>query len=173
MSTRSRIAIKTKTGYRSIYCHSDGSPGYNGRILLLYYSNLEKLKQLIKLGDMSSLDHIFDYEKRPKGVCTFYRRDRGDTNVKARTAKTLEELFQHANDCYAEYVYLWDSEKWFFSEVSYSTEQLRFRLLTAFDVLYIKDCPIVSSEPLIAADWLEEHGREQEALKIREFMKGA
>ena len=56
MSTRSRIGIEFENGtVASIYCHWDGYPDNNGVILLEHYQDVEKIKQLIELGDISSL----------------------------------------------------------------------------------------------------------------------
>ena len=57
MATRSRIAIEDQTGkVRSIYCHWDGYPSNNGRILLKHFRTQEKVESLIELGSISSLN---------------------------------------------------------------------------------------------------------------------
>lgn len=87
MATRSRIGIEKEDGtIRSIYCHWDGYPAYNGRILLENYTNREKVEKLIALGDISVLgkelapgegvEHSFD--NRSPDVTIAYSRDRGD-----------------------------------------------------------------------------------------------
>src|SRR5206468_10072588 len=56
MSTRSLIACKNEDGSIDlIYCHSDGYPSHNGRILLENYQSPAKVRQLIALGDIYSL----------------------------------------------------------------------------------------------------------------------
>ena len=87
MSTRSRIAIEDQDGtVRSIYCHWDGYPEYNGVVLKENYQTQEKVEQLIALGSISSLKplvappegatHTFD---NPLNVVTVaYHRDRGE-----------------------------------------------------------------------------------------------
>ena len=56
MGTRSRIGIRNADGtITSIYCHWDGYPAYNGRILLENYKDKETVLALMKLGDMSFL----------------------------------------------------------------------------------------------------------------------
>jgi len=55
MSTRSRIAIKTETGYRSIYCHWDGYPTGVGKTLMDYWNTPERIHALMDLGDLSQL----------------------------------------------------------------------------------------------------------------------
>ena len=63
MSTRSRIAIKQKDNtYKSIYCHCDGYPKYNGVILYYHYSDPMKIKLLFS---KEVKDAIKDYNLHP------------------------------------------------------------------------------------------------------------
>lgn len=56
MSTRSYIGYKTKDGsVNYIYCHWDGYPSNNGKILFNHYKCAKKVKKLVALGDLSSL----------------------------------------------------------------------------------------------------------------------
>lgn len=56
MATRSTIAIEYADGtVGQIYCHWDGYLAHNGQLLLQYYSNPFVLRDLIDLGDISSL----------------------------------------------------------------------------------------------------------------------
>lgn len=86
MGTRSRIAIEREGGsVESIYCHWDGYPSYNGRILLEKYGDRTKVEALIALGDISSLGEEVEpkdlsqhsYDTPEKGVTVAYHRDRG------------------------------------------------------------------------------------------------
>ena len=55
MATRSRIGIENEDGtVSSVYCHWDGYPSGNGRTLVEYYSDREKVKELIALGSIST-----------------------------------------------------------------------------------------------------------------------
>lgn len=86
MSTRSAIAIVYNDGtVESIYCHNDGYPKYMFNMLKDNYSEEEKVKELINLGDLS---FVAKYVNPPEGVIhTFdhpypdvtiaYCRDRG------------------------------------------------------------------------------------------------
>jgi len=48
MATTSRIAILNFDGsVDSIYCHYDGYPSHNGKILLKYYNDEMKIRKLI------------------------------------------------------------------------------------------------------------------------------
>lgn len=56
MGTRSRIGIELSDGsVLSSYCHWNGYPEYNGKILVTHYQNREDVQELIDGGSMSSL----------------------------------------------------------------------------------------------------------------------
>jgi hypothetical protein len=89
MATRSRIAIEKEDGkVESIYCHFDGYPKGNGKLLLDFYSDRVKARDLINLGNISYLapnlepqgKHSFN-DPEP-GTVLAYGRDRGETTVK-------------------------------------------------------------------------------------------
>ncbi len=99
MSTRSHIGIKNQDGsITSIYCHSDGYPDYVGAVLQEHYTTEAKVRELLALGDLSSLGervapepgeaHSFDAPA--KGVTVAYGRDRGEKGVDAYTHSDTE-----------------------------------------------------------------------------------
>lgn len=121
MATRSRIGMVNKDGsITSIYCHWDGYPEYNGKILNEYYMDADKVNALMKLGDISSLaenlepkdnePHSFD--NPVKGVVVAYGRDRGETGVEATASKDFDDFINCCNSCYVEYAYLFENGKW-------------------------------------------------------------
>ena len=56
MGTRSRIGIQLKDkSVLSVYCHWDGYPSFNGRVLNEFYNTPEKVANLINGGNISSL----------------------------------------------------------------------------------------------------------------------
>jgi hypothetical protein len=64
MGTRSTIALEFADGTVSqIYCHWDGYLDNNGAILQNYYMNPFKVKQLLELGDFSSLRETVEETK--------------------------------------------------------------------------------------------------------------
>ena len=89
MSTNSTISIKRADGTKtSIYCHYDGYIEGAGIILQLAYNTAEKVEELLKLGDLSTIgyytepdkekgEHSFD--KCQENVCCAYHRDRGES----------------------------------------------------------------------------------------------
>lgn len=121
MSTRSRIAYQeTENGpITSVYCHNDGYPAYNGQMLLDYYNTLEKVKELVSGGDMSSLDERCDtpgpqhhFDHRVDGYTVYYGRDRGETNVDPDTHESRDKFEAWADGC--DYAYLFAGGKWFY-----------------------------------------------------------
>lgn len=111
MSTRSAIAIQeTKNGpVRHIYCHYDGYPSHNGKILNEHYRDPAKVKELLALGDMSSLDETID-----KSV--FYHRDRKE-RLHISAPISLKELAEE--DTYDYHYVLKEHNgewKWFLAE---------------------------------------------------------
>lgn len=76
MSTRSAIVERQPDGcYRGVYCHWDGYPSHNGRILLDNYKDAGAVSALIDLGDLSQLAET-------PAACVAYHRDRGeDLNI--------------------------------------------------------------------------------------------
>ena len=109
MGTRSTIALEYADGtVEQIYCHWDGYLSTNGQILARHYSDPFKVRQLMDLGDMSSLgerigtQHAFD--KAPEGECTFYLRDRKEQGCKAKKFKDYADYVE--NHQYEEYEYI-------------------------------------------------------------------
>ena len=87
MSTNSTIAKKNLDGsITAIYCHWDGYPSHNGRILLEHYNDEEKINELLSIGNLSCLGDVigekvdFDNYRTDEGQtqCVAYGRDRGE-----------------------------------------------------------------------------------------------
>ena len=121
MGTRSTIALEYADGtVEQVYCHWDGYLAYNGKMLLEYYSNPFILRDLIDLGDISSLKptigtkHDFshfgtaldqkEYDALYGDMTTFYGRDRGETGTGAKKFKDFADYV--ANHQYEEYEYI-------------------------------------------------------------------
>ena len=121
MGTRSTIALEYADGtVQQVYCHWDGYLEHNGKILAEHYSNPFILRDLIDLGDVSSLrptigtKHAFSklevpmdgeaYDKLYGEMTTFYGRDRGEDGVSAKKFKDFADY--RANHQYEEYEYI-------------------------------------------------------------------
>ena len=115
MATRSTIALEFADGtVGMVYCHWDGYLGYNGELLAEHWTDPFKLRDLLDLGDLSSLGasigekHDFDcpfawgtpeaeaWQNAKQKVCTFYGRDRGEDDVAARYFKDFAEYRSQA-----------------------------------------------------------------------------
>lgn len=123
MGTRSNIVRENEDGtFDSIYCHWDGYPSNNGRLLYEHYNTPEMVAKLLKLGDLSSLGQRIgekhDFDKRPEGYdgCTAYGRDRGEKGVKARHY-TREKFEAMLADAWTEWVYFFRvaDGKWYYT----------------------------------------------------------
>jgi hypothetical protein len=121
MSTRSNIAMVLKDGKsaKMVYCHSDGYPSWNGRILLENYNTDEKVQELIKGGNISSLGEVIgtkhDFDNRPEGVTTYYKRDRGESDQESQRVR-LDPNIGWESILEQEYLYLWKDGAWHMSD---------------------------------------------------------
>lgn len=141
MATRSRIGIITETEVKSVYCHWDGYPSNNGRILLEYYNDRKKVEDLVNLGDISSLNNSIEkpdghsFSTPVEGYTVFYHRDRGEdwesTKPLIMETKTKlgKKLSKEAGLFSEEYAYLFDckTNKWKYWSCR---KDNRWRLLT-------------------------------------------
>ena len=113
MATRSYIGVRNlDASVDYIYCHFDGYPDHNGKILTEHYADMDKVNVLMKLGDLSVLGEQIggkhDFNKRTRGWCLAYGRDRGESNVSVKTGDYKELI----NDQNVDYVYIFDGDYW-------------------------------------------------------------
>ena len=84
MATRSTIALEFADGtVGQVYCHWDGYLAHNGKMLQEHYSDPFKLRDLIDLGDLSTLAihdgnwYVREYDSEPFVLLTeAIKRDR-------------------------------------------------------------------------------------------------
>lgn len=128
MGTRSRIGVMHGENCKSVYCHWDGYPSYNGAILQEHYDSA-KANNLVALGDLSSLrpnigeEHPFsrldnnmsdeEWDKLYGDMCTFYGRDRGETGTEFKTDTTFEAFFERVDGCFGEWYYVMRDGVWY------------------------------------------------------------
>jgi len=108
MATRCVIGRKLEDGkIEAIYCHFDGYPRHTGTLLVGKYNTQEKVKGLLKLGDISIL-------RGNLSETIAYRRDHGRNweDVAPKTFESFEEFCDWGCSVYAEFVYLFDEEGW-------------------------------------------------------------
>ena len=102
MSTRSLIARKTAGGFEAVYCHRDGYPEHHLPILTKQYATDAAVGKLIGLGDMSSLGKPYEDDQH---------------RAPGELFATEQDLIKRANDCWAEYIYVFDGGRWFYKRV--------------------------------------------------------
>lgn len=98
MATRSLIGIlKEENLVDYVYCHWDGYPSHNGKILLENYTTEEKVLELLEKGDLSCLGEEIN-------KCEFY----GEPCCEDALISTLD-------DC-VDYIYLFhkQSGRWMY-----------------------------------------------------------
>ena len=106
MATRSNIGIRENDGTIStIYCHNDGYPQHVGRVLLTDYTSETDVRDLLELGDISSIGSTL-------AKVFAYHRDRGEE--KADPIVYGPDEFTRQND----YAYVWDvvEGRWYWCE---------------------------------------------------------
>ena len=101
MSSTSRIGIELEDNtIESIYCHFNGYPNNVGKILNQYYQNRGKVKELMTLGNISSLgiwvrplpNESHSFESPAKDTTVAYHRDRNELLSKPYYNKSIEEF---------------------------------------------------------------------------------
>ena len=112
MGTRSRIGIQLKDdSILSVYCHYDGYPSFNGKVLREFYDTKEKASELINGGDMSCTwtNAGWTNETLPESGPLHYtsRGESIDMNA-PRLDKDMEEFFTDNE----EYSYVFTSAGW-------------------------------------------------------------
>jgi hypothetical protein len=141
MGTRSfNIIANPKGDFTGAYCHWDGYPSHNGRLLLEHYSTKGKARELVRLGTLSSLGtrakpinpDAHSYDNRESDTTVAYGRDRGEAweNVKPEQSGMLSRLLDVAQECWCEYVYLFWNGHWSYNTMQNAMRQLPWIPLT-------------------------------------------
>ena len=139
MGTRSNIGIvNLDDSIDAIYCHWDGFPSYNGKILLNHYTTADIVNQLMLLGDLSSLNEkLYPDDSKPhtfqnqqEDVCVAYGRERNESDVDCKIFKDIGDFERFAGNSDAEYQYLFEDGKWTYRNVN---KDDKWKELTAED----------------------------------------
>jgi hypothetical protein len=121
MATRSAIGfIEYDGSVTGIYCHSDGYISHVGRILKEHYNTIEKVEELLDLGDLSTLgpsigekaEFTLDAPDASK-QCIAFGRDKGVPETTAITFSNKQEFYYNYLNSGCEYMYLFDGNDWF------------------------------------------------------------
>jgi hypothetical protein len=115
MATRARIGLQLPNGkITASYHHWDGYKGGLGYNLCDHWTDINKVKSAIKLGDASVWGIVIgtktDFDDRNSEAHeyqnVYYGRDRGEKNTGPRTYKTEKEYLENGFLCGEEYIYL-------------------------------------------------------------------
>lgn len=105
MSTRSMIGYQDTDGtVKAVYCHFDGYLSGVGYTLFSHYNSVDKAKELVSMGGISSL------AKTIAGT-SFYHRDRQEDLVIHKFKSADDFMYMDAE--WAEYRYLFHGDGWF------------------------------------------------------------
>lgn len=124
MGTHAAIAMKVADDkYLAIYCHWDGYKMGVGAKLKEYYTDSEKVKKLISLGNISSLGKEVDipegvqhsFDKPANDVTVAYGRDRGETGQEAISCVSAYDI--KCNIDSNNNVYIFEDGKWTYNGV--------------------------------------------------------
>jgi len=103
MGTRSNIIYEEPSGeVLSMYCHYDGYPSHNGRILFDQYNSAEKAKALVEIGYARVLDK--------EGVI-----DEGIEEMERH--RNLNSFMWSVDTVMIEYIYRYAGDDWWVSEI--------------------------------------------------------
>lgn len=117
MSTRAHIILQDGDRYIRIYCHFDGYLQGLGKILTEYYDTFDKVKELVWLGDASSIEATLKESD-------FYHRDRNENwdDVRPTVYNDLVTALNATIKSWAEYVYVFQDGQWFWAECNEQVE---------------------------------------------------
>ena len=119
MATRSLIGLLTEDKeVKNIYCHWDGYPSHNGKILVQHYNTLEKVTKLIALGSLSALEVRLEpkegekhtFENPVSDVTIAYHRDRGE-ELRINTSSSESGYWAKGGDI--DFIYLFKDGEWY------------------------------------------------------------
>lgn len=142
MGTRSAIGVKENGVYKMVYCHWDGYVENNGAVLYYYYNNLNRVKELIELGALSSLGkeiappegQAHNFDNPILGVTVAYYRDRKTDLRPATEFNSLKDIE------WGEFSYYFDKElnEWYVQDRETNIISKLEDKLAEFDFTYEK-----------------------------------
>ena len=110
MATRSRIGLQlSDDSIVSVYCHYDGYPEFNGRVLRTHFDTIEKVRELIDGGDMSCAQTNAGWNNETLSETgALYYSARGE-DCPPRHDETMTEFFNNGE----EFGYIYQNGEWF------------------------------------------------------------
>jgi len=125
MSTRSLICIQKENEIDTKYCHYDGYPSNNGVLLFENYKEEHEVEELLVNDEyISSLGATVED--------TAYGGEQQNTSYSREDNIQLfleEDLINDADNCWADYIYLFKNGEWYVAECYEETKKCGFVLL--------------------------------------------
>ena len=125
MSTRSLICIQKGNEIDTKYCHWDGYPSNNGVLLFENYKEEHEVEELLVNDEyISSLGETVE--------TTMYGGEQQNTSYSREDNIQLfleEDIINDADNCWAEYIYLFKNGEWYVAECYEHTKKIGFVLL--------------------------------------------
>ena len=119
MSTRAYVGMVSGKSIKAVYVNFDGYVTGVGDTLKTHYANPLKIKEMISLGDMSSLSEnvnptklTHSYDEPENGVNVYYGRDRGEIDTAFKRHISESAFLKAAVKLWCEYAYLFDGSSW-------------------------------------------------------------
>lgn len=121
MATRALVGYMSPNGSVDVIYVHNGSLRDCGDVLKKYYTNRNKVFDLIMLGDASQINKNIEptgehsFANKEPDVCVFYGRDRGDSGCDSEHWDSVDELMDvYEERLDIEYIYIFDakSNKW-------------------------------------------------------------
>lgn len=108
MATVSVIAIKDNNSYSAIYCANDGYPEHQLKMLNNYYNDINKVKELISLGNIVILGKSSHSTEENSSTITYHKDRRQELSIMDNLNQ--DELLDFCDNVEANYFYIYDKE---------------------------------------------------------------
>lgn len=176
MSHRSRFGIVNANGsVESIYVHNGGHLQDNGKMLYEHYQDEDKVRSMIRLGDMSTLGQYVGAAKNPfdnrdRDICCFYHRDRGEEfhkPIRSRSMETYQKRFLATAGIFdIEFLYAFKDGAWYWSVPRYQNEPFKMLSPSPWQKLLPEHWIAEIAEQARRMEEREAKRREEEAQKL-------
>jgi hypothetical protein len=173
MGTPATISIFNEDNtVKTVSCNYDGYLSQVGQKLFKHYSNPDKLRSLLAMGNISSLEKEVDipegaehsFDKRNPDVTTFYAGDRGESRMSAKTFETTQAFLRRSNLVGHDYIYKEKNDTWYLlNETTSKLEKLSTLLLKAKDISKLDKLEIKQQ---ILTKQIEDHKEKTPKMKI-------
>lgn len=126
---KSTIAIKTSKGVQAIQVMYNGSFDLMGKKLLAHYMRWQNTLQMMKKGNIVVLgDNLKEYDPKKNANGTLDLTQMKKDRIPHKVYKNIADLLVDETD--SQYIYFWDTDKWYGLKVDEKPYFSYFDLLT-------------------------------------------